>query len=103
MYPEDSNHFLPPLPFKENLEKSKEFIIKIIENYSGAEIIENNDTMIYAQFIIPIFRFINDAVFLFDKERKIIHFHSSSQIGTWDLGVNRRRMKKISQHYLNSM
>ena len=47
MYPEDSKHFLSPLPFKENLEKSKEFIIKIIENYSGAEIIENNDTMIY--------------------------------------------------------
>ena len=103
MYPEDSDHFLPPLPFKENLEKSKEFIIKIIENNSGAEIIENNDTMIYAQFTIPIFRFIDDTVFLFGKERKIIHFHSSSRIGTWDLGVNRRRMKKISQHYLNSM
>ncbi|MCZ2845930.1 MAG: DUF1499 domain-containing protein [Candidatus Bathyarchaeota archaeon] len=101
MYPQDSNHFLPPLPFKESVEKSKEIIINILENYSGAEIIEQEDSFIYSQFTIPIFHFVDDVVFYFDQEAQIIHFRSSSRIGNWDLGVNRRRMKTISQLYLN--
>ena len=101
VYPEDLNHFLPSLPFKESVEKSKEIITNILENYSGAEMIEQEDSFIYAQFTIPIFRFVDDVVFYFDQETKSIHFRSSSRIGNWDLGVNRRRMKKISQLYLN--
>lgn len=101
MYPQDLNHFLPPLPFKESVEKSKETIIKILENYSGAKIIEQDDSFIYVQFTIPIFHFADDVVFYFDQESQTIHFRSSSRIGNWDLGVNRRRMKKISQFYLN--
>ena len=100
MFPQDSIHFLPPLPFKENLENSKEIIIKILETYSGAEIIEQQGSFVYAQFIIPIFRFVDDVVFYFDQEAQFIHFRSSARIGDWDLGVNRRRMKKISQLYL---
>jgi len=100
MYPEDLNHFLPPLPFKESVEKSKETIIKILENYSGAKMIEQEDSFIYAQFTIPIFRFVDDVVFYFDQETKNIHFRSSSRIDNWDLGVNRRRMKKISKIFL---
>ena len=101
MYPEDLNHFLPSLPFKESVEKSKEIITNILKNYSGVVIIEQEDSFIYAQFTIPIFRFVDDVVFYFDQEKKSIHFRSSSRIGNWDLGVNRRRMKKISQFYLN--
>lgn len=101
MYPEDLNHFLPSLPFKESVEKSKEIITNILKNYSGVVIIEQEDSFIYAQFTIPIFRFVDDVVFYFNQEKKSIHFRSSSRIGNWDLGVNRRRMKKISQFYLN--
>ncbi len=101
MYPEDLNHFLPSLPFKESVEKSKEIITNILKNYSGVVIIEQEDSFIYAQFTIPIFRFVDDVVFYFDQEKKSIHFRSSSRICNWDLGVNRRRMKKISQFYLN--
>jgi len=101
MFRQDLNHFLPPLPFKESVEKSKEIITNILENYSGAEIIEQDDSFIYGQFTIPIFHFVDDVVFYFDQESQTIHFRSSSKTGNWDLGVNRRRMKKISQLYLN--
>ena len=101
MYPEDLKHFMPSLPFKESLDQSREVIIHILENYSGAEIIEQENTFIYAQFTIPIFQFIDDVVFYFDQEVQAIHFRSSSRIGKGDLGVNRRRMKKISQRYLD--
>jgi len=74
MYPEDLNHFLPPLPFKESVEKSKETIIKILENYSGAEMIEQEDSFIYAQFTIRFFALLMMWYSILIRKRKAFTF-----------------------------
>ncbi|MCK5256323.1 MAG: DUF1499 domain-containing protein, partial [Deltaproteobacteria bacterium] len=40
--------------------------------------------------------------FYFDDEQKLIHFRSSSRLGYYDVGVNRRRMGKIREIFLGN-
>jgi uncharacterized protein (DUF1499 family) len=43
---------------------------------------------------------VDDVEFLADDEERRIHFRSASRTGYYDFGVNRKRMKKISEAYL---
>jgi uncharacterized protein (DUF1499 family) len=38
---------------------------------------------------------------VFDDDARLIHFRSASRTGYYDFGVNRNRMKEISQRYMN--
>lgn len=42
------------------------------------------------------FRFMDDVELLADENAGLIHFRSASRIGFGDLGVNRRRMERIT-------
>ena len=39
--------------------------------------------------------FVDDAEFLLDRERRLIHLRSASRVGYSDLGLNRRRVEEI--------
>lgn len=101
MLPEVDKHFISPLPFKINFQHSKQVILDILKEDAAIKNIELQEKLIYVQYIIPVFGFVDDVVFYFDQNTKEIHFRSASRIGYWDLGVNRRRMKKITKRYLN--
>jgi len=51
------------------------------------------------EFRTRIFRFVDDAQFVFDDKAKTIHFRSASRIGSSDMGVNRRRMEEIRKAF----
>ena len=57
------------------------------------------DSLIRAEFRTRIFRFTDDAIFLFDDAKKEVHFRSASRIGYSDMGVNRRRMEEIRSKF----
>ena len=54
-------------------------------------------------FRTPVFRFIDDVEFFADEEARLLHFRSASRVGYSDLGVNRRRMKKLSRHVVRAL
>jgi uncharacterized protein (DUF1499 family) len=66
------------------------------------KIISINDDYLYAECISSVFRFVDDLEFYFDDVEKIIHFRSSSRLGYYDLGVNRRRIEKIKAEFHDS-
>lgn len=43
-----------------------------------------------------VFRFVDDIEIIVDAERRVFRFRSASRVGKSDLGVNRRRMERIS-------
>ncbi len=43
-----------------------------------------------------VFRFVDDVEIIIDAERRVFRFRSASRVGRSDLGVNRRRMERIS-------
>jgi uncharacterized protein (DUF1499 family) len=91
--------YVEPLKFLGDLNASKEKIIKIIENYEGAEIIKNDPDYVYAVFTTSKMKFKDDVELYFDKNAEVIHYRSASRVGKKDFGVNRDRYNAISQEY----
>ena len=46
-----------------------------------------------------ILGFIDDVSCVVDEGKGVIQVRSASRIGYWDLGVNRKRVEKIREHY----
>ena len=94
------DNYLEPLPYATNADKSRSIIRSVIESMPRSNIVEEKKHYIHAEFRSLIFRFVDDVEFLFHEEEKMIHFRSASRTGYSDFGVNRRRMQRISDHYL---
>ena len=89
------------MEFKENLERSKEHIIKAIETYDNAKIVKNENNYIYAVFTTGKMKYHDDVEFYFDESEKLIHVRSASRIGFSDMGLNRERYNKLREIYNN--
>jgi len=90
--PGDKEHYLAPVSSEQN-PISK--ILGIFEDNKQYTVIEVTDSMIRAEFKSKIFRFVDDVIFLYDPEAKLLHFRSSSRVGYSDMGANRKRIYAI--------
>jgi uncharacterized protein (DUF1499 family) len=63
----------------------------------GGEIEQGERDFLHASFRSRLFRFTDDVCCRLDREGDCIQIRSSSRLGYWDLGVNRRRVEQIRQ------
>jgi uncharacterized protein (DUF1499 family) len=49
-----------------------------------------------------ILRYVDDLELLADIEQGVIQVRSASRVGTWDLGVNRRRVESLRRRLAKS-
>ncbi|MCG2589020.1 DUF1499 domain-containing protein [Rhodohalobacter sulfatireducens] len=97
--PDSPNCTFDSVEFNEKAEDLFEIVSSAINRIEPYEINTNSQSLqIDAVFRIPIFGFKDDveiAVKPVDHEKSILHIKSSSRVGESDLGVNRRRIKRI--------
>ena len=91
----DKAHYIEPLRYEGSLENAKDKLLSVIRAMKRARVVTMRDDYIHAEFVSALFRFVDDAEFLFDEKKKMIHIRSAARIGYWDLGVNRKRMERI--------
>lgn len=96
----EPDKYMAPLPYAGDSKESRSIIRSIIESMPRSNVLKEKENYLHAEFQSLIFRFVDDVEFLFDEEEKTIHFRSASRIGYSDFGVNRRRMRDISERYL---
>lgn len=65
----------------------------------GGNIEKDEDIYLWATFRSKVFRFVDDMEFRMDTKNKVIHLRSASRVGYSDLGVNRRRVKKLRSNF----
>lgn len=70
----------------------------ILAQRSDATVVAADDTMIKVEFR-TLLGFVDDALFLLDPAKGVIHLYSAARLGYWDLGKNRRRMEEIRTAY----
>ena len=75
---------------------------RILDSTRGATIVESTDTYLHAEFRTRVFHFIDDLELLIDADESVIHARSASRIGSWDLGVNRRRVERLRRRLARS-
>jgi uncharacterized protein (DUF1499 family) len=96
---DDPARKMEPLPFVGSREESRNRVLEIVRGMKRSEVVEASDAVVHVEFRSLLFRFVDDVVFVFDESERLVHFRSASRVGTYDFGVNRRRMEEISRRY----
>lgn len=93
---------MPPLPYIGSRQESMDRLLGILKEMQRTKIVVVRSTYVHAEFRSWIFGFVDDVEFSFDDSVRLVHFRSASRSGYYDFGVNRNRMKQISDRYLLS-
>lgn len=88
---------MPPLPFQGSAESAIDKVAKLLETLPRVREAERRKDYLHVVFASLIFRFKDDVEFFADEQRGLLHFRSASRLGYSDMGVNRRRMERISE------
>ncbi len=100
---ESKRHAMAPLPYLQTREASREKILSILRGMKRTEVVKVKEFYLHAEFRTALWRFVDDVEFLFDDAARVVHFRSASRAGYYDFGLNRRRMKEISEKYLEAV
>ncbi len=67
-----------------------------IADESRTRIVVQGRRYLRAEARSALFRFVDDVELLADENAGLIHFRSASRLGFGDLGVNGRRMRRVT-------
>lgn len=85
----------PPIAAPADRHEAFTHLRAVIRTMPRATIVADDPPYLRAVFTLPVFRFEDDVEFLYSDADAAFHFRSASRVGRWDLGVNRRRIRKI--------
>ncbi len=86
---------MPPLEFEGEVEPVRRAILEMLAQSPRALVVEAEADYIRAEFRTQVFGFVDDVELLIDPAARRVDFRSASRVGRWDLGTNRRRMKRL--------
>jgi uncharacterized protein (DUF1499 family) len=96
---EEKGHATPPLHYQGEMGDARQRLLEVIKAQKRARIVSIQGNYIHAEFTSALFRFVDDVEFLFDDTAKVIHVRSASRVGSYDLGVNRRRIEDLRSRF----
>jgi uncharacterized protein (DUF1499 family) len=98
----DPDRAMTPLPYIKSGKESMDRLLEIVRSMKRTTIVSATPSYLHVEFRSALFRFVDDVEFILDDSARLIHFRSASRTGYYDFGVNRKRMKEISDRYLRS-
>jgi uncharacterized protein (DUF1499 family) len=90
--PTDS-HFIIPIADEDGTRWSK--LVQTVEKFEGADLVLSTDNYVYFTFTTKHLGFVDDVEFHNRPVEKLIAVRSSSRVGKFDFGINRRRVEEI--------
>ncbi len=97
----DAKHKINPISYSGTMSEAKEKIINIVNSLKRTKIITNTENYIHIEVRTATFKFVDDVEFLFDDSEKFIQFRSRARSGHSDMGVNRKRMEKVREVFID--
>jgi uncharacterized protein (DUF1499 family) len=91
----DSNHHVEPLNYTDAPEQAWSRLQAALKMMPRLEIFESRPGYIHAVACSKLWHFKDDVEFSLDEEHHRIDVRSSSRLGTYDWGVNRKRVEAI--------
>lgn len=93
------SHAIAPIRYRSSQQEAMQRLLAALQTIPRVTIVQSGPDSVRAEFRTRLFRFVDDAQFVFDDKTKTIHFRSASRLGHSDLGVNRRRMEAIRKAF----
>lgn len=91
----ESRNYIKPIAVKGDAGKVWQKLEDLLQSLSRCKIVEKGDNYIRAEFKSRIFRFVDDLEFYLQADQSYIAVRSASRVGSYDFGVNRRRVEMI--------
>lgn len=98
----DPEHQIQPIAFEGPPEQAMERIKAALATLPRTKIVTESTDYLHAEATSLLFRFVDDVEFLVDAETGMVHMRSASRAGRSDFGVNRGRMERIREAFLQS-
>ena len=95
----DQEHGIEPITFSGDVNNAIASLKQVIQSIPMTEIIESNDTYIYAEFTTKLMGYVDDVEFYIPDNSSVIHVRSASRLGKSDLGLNRKRIEEIRAQF----
>jgi len=93
----DERHHIAPLAFSGDADAAFARLKQILARRKDTRIIGESSGYLRVEMRTNLF--VDDGEFLLDRSGGIIHVRSSSRVGYWDMGKNRRRMEDIRSEF----
>ena len=94
-----SNQNFKPLRINLNHAPSEWRKLKATVIQCGGEILQDDGNYMWATFVTPIFRFVDDFEARLDTVQACIHMRSASRVGSYDFGTNLERINSIIENF----
>jgi uncharacterized protein (DUF1499 family) len=90
---EDSKHRTDPFLISGTTTETLTLLARAIETIPRATLRQQGGLYLKAEFRTRL-GFVDDLEFLVDEDRSLAQVRSASRIGDWDLGLNRKRLRR---------
>lgn len=97
---ENPKRRVDPFPMTDSAAESLSLLEEIVLSMPRTRITLISDGKMQAEFLSRL-GFVDDVMFVPSEDEGVIHVRSASRTGSWDLGVNRRRVERIRGKYIN--
>jgi uncharacterized protein (DUF1499 family) len=94
----DDRHRIAPLAITRDLATAMTRLEWILAQRTDATLVAAEREYLRVEFR-TFLGFVDDAEFLLDREREVIHVRTASRLGWSDLGKNRRRVEEIRRAF----
>lgn len=91
-------HQIAPFAIKGDPDQAFKRLHLLLGKRSDTTVVAFDKDTIKVEFR-TLLSFVDDGLFLLDRNQAVIHVRSAARLGYWDLGKNRRRMEEIRQQF----
>lgn len=95
----DPRHRMRPLPFRGAGALALERMATVIAAEPRGSVRHRERGWLHAEFRSRVLGYVDDVDVEVDEAAGVLRFRSASRFGRWDLGVNRRRMKRLARAF----
>jgi len=96
----DRDHYVEPFSFHDAPAQAMQRLRGAVLDQPRTTLVSATADYLHAEARSLIFRFVDDLEFVLAPEEHAIHVRSAARSGYSDFGVNRRRVERIRQRFL---
>jgi len=74
-------------------------VLKKVVTSTGGNIKQDDGHYMWAIYVTPLMRFVDDVELRLDENNRLIHIRSASRVGRGDMGANRQRVNRIVSRF----
>ena len=95
---EEDSHRIDPLTIAGDPDSAFQRLNKLLTDRSDTLVIFADKDEIRVEFR-TLLGFVDDGLFLLNRNKPVIDIRSSARLGYWDMGKNRRRLEEIRKQF----